>query len=111
MFNYVLDNKNELRLYNSLRGKNSLLLIRDRWYNKAKQILDNNGADIDTTDDLMNKLIQYGFFIDSGVDERLLLDDTLSSIINYPKLHLVIMPTEDCNFRCVYCYEDHKKAK
>lgn len=111
MFNYVLDNKNELRLYNSLRGKNSLLLIRDRWYNKAKQILDNNGADIDTTDDLMNKLIQYGFFIDSGVDERLLLDDTLSSIINYPKLHLVIMPTEDCNFRCVYCYEDHKKGK
>lgn len=23
-------------------------------------------------------------------------------------LHLIIMPTEKCNFRCVYCYEDFK---
>ena len=21
-------------------------------------------------------------------------------------LHLIVMPTEKCNFRCVYCYED-----
>jgi uncharacterized protein len=21
-------------------------------------------------------------------------------------LHLILMPTEKCNFRCIYCYED-----
>ena len=23
-------------------------------------------------------------------------------------LHLILMPTEACNFRCTYCYEDFK---
>src|SRR5665213_534743 len=26
-------------------------------------------------------------------------------------LHLIIMPTERCNFRCTYCYEDFKMGK
>ncbi|WP_432418832.1 radical SAM protein [Cytobacillus spongiae] len=25
--------------------------------------------------------------------------------------HLIIMPTEQCNFRCVYCYEDFIKGQ
>lgn len=111
MFNYVVDNKTELRLYNSLRGTNSLLIIRGKNYEKVKKIIEKEDLEIDLDDNIINKLIQFGFLVDSGVDERLLLEGTLSSIINYPKLHLVIMPTEDCNFRCVYCYEDHKKGK
>lgn len=26
-------------------------------------------------------------------------------------LHLVILPTEQCNFRCFYCYEDYQNGK
>jgi uncharacterized protein len=32
--------------------------------------------------------------------------DTLLSCLSNESLHLVILPTESCNFRCVYCYED-----
>jgi uncharacterized protein len=30
----------------------------------------------------------------------------LASSLSDDRLHLIIFPTEQCNFRCVYCYED-----
>ena len=30
---------------------------------------------------------------------------------NNKNLHLIILPTEKCNFRCTYCYEDFKVGK
>lgn len=33
------------------------------------------------------------------------LDRSLSLLSNR-RLHLIVMPTEQCNFRCTYCYED-----
>lgn len=36
--------------------------------------------------------------------------DILSSLANNV-LHLILMPTEACNFRCVYCYEEFKYKK
>jgi uncharacterized protein len=30
----------------------------------------------------------------------------LASLVSDRSLHLILMPTEKCNFRCTYCYED-----
>ncbi len=35
----------------------------------------------------------------------------LSSALDNRKLSLILYPTEDCNFRCSYCYEEHTKGK
>ena len=31
--------------------------------------------------------------------------------VNQKRLHLTILPTEACNFNCVYCYEDHPSGR
>ena len=33
--------------------------------------------------------------------------DTLRRSLASDALHLMLLPTEACNFRCRYCYEDH----
>lgn len=35
----------------------------------------------------------------------------LQSITTNRKLELIILPTESCNFRCIYCYENFKQGK
>ncbi|MCI1517779.1 MAG: radical SAM protein [Acetobacter sp.] len=37
--------------------------------------------------------------------------DILYNSLTDEKLTLIILPTEQCNFRCVYCYEDFKIGK
>jgi hypothetical protein len=32
--------------------------------------------------------------------------DELSAALSDRTLHLILLPTEQCNFRCTYCYED-----
>lgn len=42
-------------------------------------------------------------------EEELILDRFCDKILN-DRLELTIMPTEQCNFRCTYCYEEYKKG-
>lgn len=43
-----------------------------------------------------------GVSLDLTEKQRRVADFALSS----DRLHLILMATEQCNFRCVYCYED-----
>lgn len=50
---------------------------------------------------IQNKIIVDEDFFNDSVD----LFEEFTNKKDY--LHLVILPTEDCNFRCTYCYEEH----
>jgi uncharacterized protein len=46
-----------------------------------------------------------GFLVEVDFDEILSSKESYLSRYTRNKLHLIVMPTEQCNFRCVYCYE------
>jgi len=49
---------------------------------------------------------------DSHEDELNLLHSVYENTINsIETLNLILLPTEKCNFRCIYCYEDFKNGK
>lgn len=107
----IEDNSGNLRMYNSLYGSKSLLIVPPSLKPKILEILNNCNQPQWNVDKHFNQLYEYGYIIESNKDETAIGKIIKNDIINYPGLMLTILPTEDCNFRCVYCYEDHKKGK
>lgn len=77
--------------------------------NKEKLLLDLLNAK-SVKDD--NVLYRLGILVDEHFDTEVLYETLYQEFQNDKSfLHLVILPTERCNFRCVYCYEDHIKRE
>lgn len=56
-------------------------------------------------------LVAGGMLIPQGMDEAQLVRDEYLERYDPTGLHLVILPTEECNFRCVYCYESFLRGE
>src|SRR5690606_34705762 len=44
-------------------------------------------------------------------ESRMFTDMALAEALTDRRLDLIILPTEKCNFRCTYCYEDFAQGK
>jgi uncharacterized protein len=71
-----------------------------------------SGTTISTHDAITDALAEQGFLVPERLDE-LALVDSMEKRFKRRKdsLNLILMPTEKCNFRCVYCYEDFVRGK
>lgn len=61
--------------------------------------------------DLHQDLYNSGFLVSSHVDEKKRAQFVHQSMHRTDMMHLVLMPTEACNFRCTYCYETFERGK
>lgn len=55
----------------------------------------------------LHELCRNRFFIPTDIDEKAFVDKILTQENNNRPFDLVILPHENCNFRCTYCYETH----
>lgn len=63
--------------------------------------------------DIKNEYLINNFFIHENASENIesITKQLLDQYEKDKTLFLTIMPTEKCNFRCTYCYEDYQKGK
>ena len=105
IYNYVTTDcvRRDVVLYNSL--SRSLVTVAPDRATEVFELLGDNGPRQAGPDDVIGFLSANGFLVRSDVDERSLsrmhyLEQAMDN-----ELALTILPTEQCNFRCRYCYE------
>ena len=96
------------------------LLIANMYSNKMCKVSQDNAEYateilrkeyISEEDDLILKMQKAGVLIDSEEDEDIRLKGSYLEEQSKPILLLTILPTEQCNFRCVYCPEEFSRGK
>ncbi|MBU0511863.1 MAG: radical SAM protein, partial [Chloroflexi bacterium] len=82
---------------------------------KAEMIRDalkRNARHIAPLDGIMEDIKRGGFLILEGTDELQILRERYHEMMQDESyLNLIILPTEECNFRCDYCYESFSRGK
>lgn len=115
MFNYVFESGKELVLFNSLKGLSFAYRIHHEHCEQVKKLLQRQkvGIEADDNDEIIASLINKGFLVEETVDEKQRREALYADIIDRSanNLRLIILPTEQCNYRCKYCYESFRKGK
>jgi uncharacterized protein len=70
----------------------------------ARRVL-REGLPREADEPVSKALVEHGFMVPAGANESARLNVLHQSLNDTSSLHLIVMPTEDCNFRCTYCYE------
>lgn len=108
-YNYFYKNEGSILMYNSLMGSSSFLKIDEDNWKKVINCLNNIIYYKD--EDLIKKLSTYGYVVDENFDEDIYCQRILWERVLSNQLFLVLIPTEGCNFRCKYCYENHENRR
>lgn len=93
--------KNDLILYNSLKGVKSIKVVKNgrrllKWLNEEQEFEYSNDEDF-------RWLINNGYLVKYDVDEKAIRDAKKAHLLEDNCLYLTIHLTQNCNFRCVYC--------
>ena len=102
-YNYKYTSNNHTYIYNTLSGMNAEV-------NSISNIKLPEKNNIIFSEGLNEQLHSAGILLDSNVNEELLLTQLFYNYENNGELFLIILPTEQCNLRCIYCYEDFKNG-
>ncbi len=98
--------QNNLIIYNSYTG--AIATFSKEEEEEAQRILK---LGVDKLSNLGESLLENGFIVSEEIDEKNRALFFHQSLHRTDLLHLSILPTEECNFRCTYCYETFPRGK
>jgi uncharacterized protein len=108
-YNYYFNYKNYNIIYNSLSGK--LIKLDNPEFNTINSCLKDENSVLSLENDKLKNYLEDGLIIPDNEDEQYLINDLHKKFTNDDELFLIILPTEQCNLRCIYCYEKFQKGK
>jgi len=107
-FNYLMYNdKNELLMFNTFSGCKSKALPEQAKY--FEDLL--NKPEIIESNALTEHLTESGMLVKANVNEVLKVEAAFYDLQSQSILTLYILPTEQCNFNCIYCNEKFERGK
>ncbi len=95
-------NGNGSILYNSYTG--AIAFIDPNEDAEARMLLEKGTVSAELSR-LAAGMCDAGFLVREGTDELLQAEKLHAALKDARSMHLVVMPTEACNFRCAYCYQ------
>lgn len=104
-YNIISEKDNSIYVFNTLMG--SFFKINQEYVTEFQNSVNNESIKTKMQEFLWKK----GFFVESREKEQekfLCLENDI--LEDKSQLTLIILPTEKCNFRCKYCYEDKKSG-
>jgi uncharacterized protein len=107
IYNHYLFDKDYTLVYNHYTNTIGRVMDTEAFH----RMVDNVKAGKDPGESaLVTQLIKDGFFVDKDTDERALGELAYQDGIYDTALNVTILASEQCNFRCGYCYEDFKRG-
>ncbi|MBI0580088.1 radical SAM protein [Neobacillus cucumis] len=99
---------NGVVLFNSYTG--AITYFSDEEKESVLSSLKRDDIDI-LENEIQKDLYNNGFLVSSYVDEKRRAQFLHQSLHRTDIMHLILLPTEACNFRCTYCYETFERGK
>lgn len=111
-FNYsVKDDEGNLLIYNFAKGRDSLCKVLKKDEGAYYKLINELNAELDEESACVKQLKEKGILIHNAINELMLVNSLYYESALDDKVRIIVMPTEQCNFRCKYCYESYKKGK
>ncbi len=110
-FYSCLDDNGDLFLYNFAIGLPSFSRIPRSDIPDFHKLIDQVGLRYNSGDTRIVELVRGGYLIPEGFDELQNIFSLYYETAMDSRARIIILPTEECNFRCRYCYESYQKGK
>jgi uncharacterized protein len=111
MYNQFWSIDNKKVAYNSLT--NALAEVDDQFVSVLNNIQEINYEEAqESQKKLLNEMLRGNFIVQDIINEKKIIDFRLNSQkYSNNGLFLTIAPTLECNFKCLYCYENPQSGK
>lgn len=101
-------NSGDAFLHNSFMGAVAQIPVTK--FAEVERVINREIVEEDLKSESLRELCTNGFFFPSHIEEQQFVTDVLDKENKNSVFDLILLPHENCNFRCEYCYETHKRG-